>query len=351
MKKFFTKLKILLKRPIAIIIVGKGKETAKEAISQSLKPYFKTGKKVLIFETNLKKDEKFFQFLIKKSSLPILLVTHFSDPHPDKDFFASEKKQTNKVRKLAKLLPFWGYLILNFDDETVREIKDETNLKELTFGFQEGADFRATEIKLNLGTTFKVCYQGNLVPVWLDKLFGKEQIYSALAATSVGVVLGLNLVEISQALKNYHSLPGRMRLIKGIKNSWILDDAESASVFSMIEALEILGKIQSAQRKIAVLGDIVGIGKYTIEAHEAIGEKVAEFCDLLFTFGERAKFIAQGAALKGMEAEKIFQFENFEKGTEKLKKEIKEGDLILVDGSRELEMERVVKALEDVDKS
>ena len=52
-----------------------------------------------------------------------------------------------------------------------------------------------------------------------------------------------------------------------------------------------------------------------------------------------------------MEAEKIFQFENFEKGTEKLKKEIKEGDLILVDGSRELEMERVVKALEDVDKS
>ena len=55
-------------------------------------------------------------------------------------------------------MPAHGYLILNFDDETVREIRDETNLKELTFGFQEKADFRATDIKLNSGTNFKINY-------------------------------------------------------------------------------------------------------------------------------------------------------------------------------------------------
>jgi len=236
-------------------------------------------------------------------------------------------------------------LILNFDDETVRELKTETIAHPLTFGFQEEADFRASDIKLNSGTNFKINYKGNIVPIWLEKLFGKEQIYSTLSAVSVGVIFNLNLVEISQALKDYQSLPGKIRLIKGIKNSWILDDSESANVFSMIEAVEILGKVQGFKKKIAVLGDILGIGKYTIEAHEAVGERVTQAADLLFTFGPRARFIAQGAQQKGMALEKIFQFDTIGKGRFRLQDEIKEGDLILVDGSKEMEMGKIVKEI------
>ena len=166
----------------------------------------------------------------------------------------------------------------------------------------------------------------------------------------MGIVLDLNLVEISQGLKNYQSLPGKMRLIKGIKNSWILDDSESATVFSMVEAIEILGEVQEFKRKIAVLGDVVGIGKYTIEAHEAIGERVAKNANLLFTFGQRAKFIAQGAIQKGMALEKIFQFDTAEEGKIRLQDEIKEGDLILVDGSKEMEMGKIVEEIKSVTK-
>lgn len=338
------KIKFLLERPKLILITGNGRFTAKEVIYQVLKQYFKIEKEIWIFETDLKEFGK-FKFLIKNSSLPILVVTHFGDIPFDKDFFASERNDTILVRKLARELPVFGHLILNFDDETVREIRDETNLKEMTFGFQEGADFRASDIKLNRGTNFKLNYKGNVVPIWLEKLFGKEQIYSALVALAVGTVLNLNLVEISQSLKNYQGLPGKMRLIEGIKNSWILDDSESATIFSMIEAIEIFGKLEGFKRKIAVLGDIVGIGKYTIEAHEAIGERISKNSDLLFTFGQRAKFIAQGAMEKGMEIEKIFQFDKIEEGISKLKEEIKEGDLILVDGSKEMEMSKIVKAL------
>ena len=133
-----------------------------------------------------------------------------------------------------------------------------------------------------------------------------------------------------------------MRLIEGIKSSWILDDSESASVFSMIEAIEILGDLQGFKRKIAVLGDVIGIGKYTIEAHEAIGERVEKNANLLFSFGPRAKFIAQGAIQKGMALEKIFQFDAIDEGKLKLQDEIKEGDLILVDGSKEMRMKKVV---------
>ncbi len=337
----FRKIKFFLKKPKVIIVTGEGRTCAAEAISKVLKQGLETDKKVLVFETDLENQKK-FEFLIRKSSLPILIVTRVGDIPPDKDFFAGDRGKTAKIRELAKIMPAQGYLLLNFDDETVREIKSEAHT--LTFGFQERADFRASDIKLNTGVNFKINYKGNIVPVWLEKLFGKEQIYSALAAAGVGVIFDLNLVEISQALKNYHSLPGKMRLIRGMKNSWILDDSESASVFSMIEAIEILGKIQGPGygRKVAVLGDILGIGKYTIEGHEAIGEKVYTAADLLFTFGPRAKFIAQGAKSKGMAIEKIFQFDTIESGKNCLRNEIKERDLILIDGSAEMEMEKIV---------
>lgn len=340
----FEKIKFLWRKPKVIIVTGNGRACAKEAIYQVLNQYFQAGKKVLIFETDLR-NRKRFEFFIKNSTLPVLVVTHIGDIPFDKDFFAGEIEKTTEIRKLAKILPVQGYLILNFDDETVREIKEETNLKEITFGFQEGADFRATDIKLNSGTNFKINYKGRVIPVWLEKLFGKEYIYSALVAAAVGTILDLNLVEISQALKDYQGLSGKMKLIKGVKNSWILDNSESATVFSMIEAIKILGKVQGLQRRIAVLGDVVGIGQYTTEAHESIGERVAQVSDLLFTFGPRAKFIAQGAQNRGMTPEKIFQFNTTEEGKIPLQNEIKEEDLILVTGSKEMEMGKTVEEI------
>jgi UDP-N-acetylmuramoyl-tripeptide--D-alanyl-D-alanine ligase len=351
MMNIFQKIKFLLKKPKVIIVTGEGRSCAKEAIFQVLKAYFEIGKELFLLESDLGDSAKTeeLRFLIKHSSLPILVVTQVGDIPFDKNFFAGEREKTLEIRKLAKNLPFPSYLVLNFDDETVREIKEETNLKEITFGFQQGADFQATDIKLNSGTNFKINYKGNIVPVWLEKIFGKEQIYSALAAAACGTILDLNLVEISQALKNYYSLPGKMRLIKGIKNSSILDDSATATVFSMVEAIEILGEIPGFKRKIAVLGDVIGIGKYTIEAHEAIGERVAKNANLLFTFGQRAKFIAQGSKNKGMAIDRIFQFDTIDEGKLELQKEIKEGDLILVDGSKEIKMEEIIEEIKAID--
>ncbi len=326
------------------MVTGQGRKTAVEAVFDVLKQYFKVGEDILIFEST-DEEIKRFEFFLRKSPKASVIVTNVGDIPFDRDYFGGEKEKIKNTLKLVETLPAQTNLILNFDDETVREIDDLTNLNTLTFGFQLGADFKASDVKFNGGTNFKVNYKGNVVPVWLEKIFGKEQIYSALCATAVATVLGLNLVETSQSLKNYHSLPGKMRLIKGIKNSWILDDTESATVFSMIEALEILGKLKDFKRKIAVLGDILGIGKYTIEAHEAIGEKVIENADFLFTFGSRARFISKGAEVKGMVNEKISSFNTIEQGVSELRKEIKEGDLILVDGSKDMQMKEIVEKI------
>ena len=360
---FLSKLTFLLKKPKIIIVTGNGRACAAEAIFQVLSQKLgsagerfservrKTQKikikdvlssEILIFPSAIDSSKE-ISFLLKNSSLPILVVTAVGEIPADKNFFAAELEKVKPISEVASEVPNKGCLVLNFDDETVREIGTKNKkIRCLTFGFQEGADCRASDIILNKGTNFKVQYNNNIVPVWLDKLFGKEQIYSALAAVCVGTILDINLVEISQALKSYQSLPGKMRLIEGIKYTYILDDSENASVYSMAEAVEILGKIKTEGRRIAVLGDILGIGKYTAEAHEAIGERVARNADLLFTIGARAKFIAQGALTKGMEKDKIFQFDEVDKAKMALQREMKKGDLVLIDGSKEMKMEEVV---------
>lgn len=354
---FLEKSNFYFKKPKTIIVTGKGSSSATEAIFRVLSKKLKVRKilnqklplvdknEILIFETKIRELSS-LDFLIKHSSLPVLLVTHLGEIPYERDSFSGDKKEVEEILEFIKFIPPKAQLVLNFDDEVVRELKNLSNLKITNFGFQAGSDFQASDIKLNHGTNFKLNYQGNTVPIWLDYLFGKEQIYSSLAAISVATIFNLNLVEISQALKSYQSLPGKMRLMKGIKNSLILDDSESATLISMQEALDILGKIEIQGRKIAVLGDILGLGEYTILSHEALGEKVVKSADLLFTVGPRAKFIAEGGVVKGMKKENVFSFNTPEEAGIALQNEIKEGDLILVDGSKELKMEKVVKEVQ-----
>jgi len=339
------KLFFSFKKPKAVLISGNGRETAKEAIFKVCSRHFRVGKEIIIYDDS-DKDAGFF---IKKSRLPILAVSRIGEYHPEKEFFTGEISEAREIEKLANLLPSRGYLILNFDDETVRDLKNKSIAHPITFGFGARADMRASDIVLTqfpaLGTNFKINYEGNIVPCWLENIFGKDNIYAALAASSIGLALGLNLVKASQALKDFKGLPGTMQLMPGIKNSRILDDSENASPLSMLESLGILKEINGVQRKIAVLGDMIGVGKYAIEAHEAVGERVKNSADLLFAVGDRAKFFVQGAIAKGMAEDRIFQFDGAVSAAKALQSEIKEGDLILIDGSKEMGMIEVVKEI------
>ncbi|XOB40936.1 MAG: glutamate ligase domain-containing protein [Candidatus Nealsonbacteria bacterium] len=339
-----SKIKFSFQKQKVVIITGKTRKSVFNALKQILALRFKIGKDILMFEVEDKKISD-YEFFLRNSENAILVVSNIGDIPYEIDFFSGERELIKNTKELVKDLPENVNLVLNFDDETVREIGDSKKINTLTFGLQKEAGFKASDIKVNRGTNFKINYKGKIVPVWLKKTFGKEQIYSSLAAGCAATIFDLNLIEISEALKNYQPLAGRMSLIKGIKNSWILDDSKSASVFSMVEAIETLGKVQDYKQKIAVLGDVMGIGKYTIEAHEAIGERVVKNADLLFVFGQRAKFIAKGAFEKGMKAEKIFEFDTIKEGKLELQNQIKEGDIVLVDGSGEMKMKEIIKEI------
>ena len=177
-------------------------------------------------------------------------------------------------------LPANGFAVLNFDNEIVMRMKEQTRARVITFGFNEGADVKISNFENHssgepvepFGISFKLEYGGSFVPVILKNAFGKAQAYAAAVSACVGLIYDLNLVEIVEALlKNYSPAKGRMNLLKGIKDTYIIDDSYNASPLSMQEALETIRELPS-KRKIAVLGDMLELGKYSIEAHEAVGQ-------------------------------------------------------------------------------
>ncbi len=390
--KFLSKLILWRYKPIIIGVVGDiGKTSAKEAIYTVLKSKFtvrrnQANDKKSIFSAILgtsNKNKNFFSWLgiiflsifkilikIKHPQVLILemnaspsnikyftkfipfhigLVTAIGEIPSRGEFFAGEEKKAKEKINLLKSLHSQDFAILNYDDATVFDMKSDAKAYIITFGFGGGAEVRAINYEIlnypeQKGITFKIDFEGNIVPVRVFNTFGKSQVYAALAATAVGVTLDLNLIEISQSLEKYQSPPGRMKLIKGIKESLIIDDSYDASSFSMLTALEVLKEIKG-KRKVAVLGDIIGIGKYTEQAHRHMGEEAAKIVDLLFVIGPRAKFIADEAKIKGFLEEKIFQFEDLKEAGLTLQKKINKEDLILVKGSREIHLEKIVEEI------
>ena len=364
---FLSKFSFLRKKPKLIITVGENTPFVEAMALDTLQKFFKvekitlgefSRKKILkneILFLPLSKDFKArrLKFWTRHSLLPICLVTNLDSIPPEDIVFASQRNRD--VLKLVKFLPPFAYLILNYDDETVREIGDNLNVRRLTFGFGENADFRVTNYHIDEdGINFKLNFKGNILPIWLKNLFGKDYVYASLGTLAIGAVLNLNLINLSQDLKEKTGVQGKGQMLRGINDSLILDNTRVSSIASVIEGLDALNEIALWKKKeefwggkkIAVLGDVLNIGKYTIEAHETLGEKVAERADMVLAVGERALFIAKEVRERNVSSDRVFHFYETSKAISFLKNRVKKNDIVLVAGSTEMKMEDIVEAIE-----
>ena len=167
----------------------------------------------------------------------------------------------------------------------------------------------------------------------------------------VGLHFNMNLIEISGAFEHIELPQHRMNLIRGIKNSAVIDDTYNASPLSTHAALDALRDFSKAReslgtrgRRIAVLGNMRELGKYEVEAHRAIGNLAAERCDVLITVGATGKLIADSAANQ-MPKENIMSFDTSDDAKLKVQELIQEGDVVLVKGSRSVRMEKIVEEI------
>jgi UDP-N-acetylmuramoyl-tripeptide--D-alanyl-D-alanine ligase len=286
------------------------------------------------------------QRMIKWIKPDIAVFTRFSKVPVHVEFFSSPEEVIQEKTKLAEALKEDGILILNYDDKDVLKIKNKVERKSVTYGLEEGAGIKGSNEEIIYergkprGITFRIDLDGKSLPVNLKGVLGKQHIYPILASVAVGKALALNLVDIVRAFGKYTAAPGRMRILEGIRGSTIIDDSYNSSPVALNEALNVLEKIKNGGEKIAVLGDMMEIGKFTAEEHKKAGVRVAKIAQVLVTIGPRAKYIAEGARDAGMED--IVELITSEEAGEYLKDKIEENDVVLVKGSQSIRTEKIV---------
>ena len=269
------------------------------------------------------------------------------------EFFDSPAAVLREKRSLAEHLKPGGKLIINGDDPHMSDLRSDFRGLIVTYGFEDHNDFFSShdevlyEANVPTGIRFRVNHSGSSVPVSVYGALGRPRIYAALAALAVASAVGVDEVSASAALAVWAPPPGRMRLLTGVRGSIIIDDTYNSSPAAALAALDTLASLKAAGRKIAMMGDMLELGKYSADAHKEVGERIAVSASMLITVGFRARLMAEAALDAGMSDEVVRSYEQgeAERAGLELEKEIKEGDVILIKGSQSIRMERAVEVL------
>lgn len=287
----------------------------------------------------------------------IAVVTAITPAHLLK-YGSLEALQKEKARIWYRL-GSTGVAVGNIDDPRVSEELQKVKIKKITYGFSPEAEIRSGDMTIFQGpgeyieerirgVAFKLYSDGSALPVHLSGVFGRTHVSAATTGAAIGLAMGLNYHEIVEGLHEYRPLPGRMRLIPGIKHTLLLDDSYNSSPAACRSALEELKSIPVAEanKRYAILGDMLELGAESARYHLEIGRAAAQLgIDVVIGVGELGGEIVRAAKVAGMEEGKIFHFARADEAGRFAQDLIKYGDVILIKGSRAMRMERITKEL------
>ncbi|RMF47263.1 MAG: hypothetical protein D6751_03160 [Deltaproteobacteria bacterium] len=174
---------------------------------------------------------------------------------------------------------------------------------------------------------------------------GRFNVSNALAAAAAALALNVSLADIVAGLNAFSPLQGRMQLMRLASGAQLLKDDYNANPLSMGAALEALDALEGEGRRIAVLGDMLELGDESSRLHREVGARAARHCDLLLLLGQMAESMAEGARQAGLASRRIRIATNHEEAAACLGRVLREGDRVLVKGSRGMRMERIADVL------
>jgi UDP-N-acetylmuramoyl-tripeptide--D-alanyl-D-alanine ligase len=275
------------------------------------------------------------------------VITNVSEVHMERAG-SMEAIVAGKAELVENLPPApEGVAILNYDEPLVREMAANTSARVLNYGLSPEADLWASDIEgLGLeGVRFVMHYQDELVHVRVP-LLGRHSVHTALRATAVGLVEDLGWQDIVEGLQDTR-MQLRLVAVRGPSGSLILDDTYNAAPPSVIAALNLLAELDG--RRVAVLGDMLELGEFEEKGHRMVGARAAQVADEIITVGERARWIADEALQSGMQTSRVFTLEDSQAAIHHLQNQVGKGDVILVKGSRGMQMDLIVTALEEAE--
>ncbi len=250
--------------------------------------------------------------------------------------------------ELFEALDVNHWAVINYDDPRIRELANSCRAKKITFGLDRNAEVRAQRLSLtSQEVRFRIYLREEQEEIVLP-IPGEHNISNALGAAATAITLGLSLEKIRKGLEGFIPPVHRLQLKKGTRGVQLLDDSYNANPESLKAALTTFQDFRQGGRGGLVLGDMLELGSEAAEAHGEIGRMIGKMgVDYLLTVGTLSRELLAEASKGDRPPRKTFGSESLDELLHELLKLIQAGDIILIKGSHGINMEAVVKALED----
>lgn len=278
-----------------------------------------------------------------------VVLTRLPDIPVHVEKFASpEAVVAEKMELVHALLPE-GVLVYNQDDVTIQEQVATVRQRSVGYGRYSDAPYRISQDRTTYrddvptGIEYTLTTPTDSGVVAITGTLGMQTAYVYTAAAAVAGEFGIPVSDVVADLAQHELPAGRMRILPGIKGTVLIDDSYNSSPVAVESALQTLGELKYATRKIAVLGDMLELGQYSVAQHERIGALVPRVADVLCTVGVRARGIAQGALAHGLSDPVVFQYDDAARAGQELQTMLRPGDVVLIKGSQGIRTERIVE--------
>lgn len=284
--------------------------------------------------------------IVRMAPPDAVVVTRLPEIPVHVEAYASPEAVREEEFSPAYALPAFAPLIVPADDLYALDMAVRTSAQVVTYGTSDEAAARISDIGFHeeggkvAGMRAKASMDGEEGELVIRGSVGLTQLLPAAAALAAASAFSIPLQEAIEALASYEPPPGRGRLLSGKNGSIIIDDSYNASPAAVEEALATLKTFPHAKRRVAVLGDMLELGRYSVMEHERIGKLACASADLVISVGIRARaFCASAGSTETM------LFDSAHAAAAALPGLLREGDVVLVKGSQSVRTERIVESL------
>ena len=249
-------------------------------------------------------------------------------------------------RELLENLAPGGTVVVNNDNEHVVRISSDFKGRRVTYGVENKADYRATDIQERglLGTRFTLVSEGTQRVMELA-LPGRHNLDNLLAAIATARTVGISWHGIERGVRETKPAYHRGIVIRW-RGATLYDDTYNSNPYALARTLELMTQADVSGRRIAVIGDMLELGEQELQFHRDAGRAIPKEIDVVVGVGTRSQALLDGAREAGFAEANLRHFPDAEAAGAFLRAFIQPGDLVLLKGSRGVGLDKAVAMLE-----